>query len=140
MIDILLIEEETDLRIEIAEYLSRRGYRVTSCANIAEAQAGLDFIGAKSPSPCIVLSDMSLPDGNGATFYVDNAKRFPATRWILMSGNHDLVRAGSQLSERHDNDFPGCAVIDKPIPLRLLDRFIQNTSVTGQLRPATQFH
>jgi len=118
---ILLVEDDEPLRREILEYLLRRRYRVTACASIEEASEALD--GGGDGAFDTVVSDIRLPDGDGVSFYVANARRFPATRWILMSGNHDLVRLGNRLKSLED--LPGCAVVDKPVPLRLLDRFIQ---------------
>jgi DNA-binding NtrC family response regulator len=119
---ILLIEDDDDVRAEIAEYLLRRRYRVTACATVEEASDALENVrGALAPDT--IVSDIRLPDGDGVSFYVANARRFPRTKWILMSGNPDLVRLGNRLTNL--TDLPGCAVIDKPVPFRLLDRFIQ---------------
>ena len=52
-----------------------------------------------------------------------NAPRFPATMWLLMSGNDDLVRLGGQLKSI-GGAKPTFAIVEKPVPLRLLDRFI----------------
>jgi hypothetical protein len=43
-----------------------------------------------------------------------------------MSGNQDLVRQGNQL--KSIAEMPAFAVVDKPVPLRLLDRFIQSAT------------
>ena len=119
---VLLIEDDNDLRAEILEFLLRRRYRVTACGSIEEASEALDSAGG-ALAPDIIVSDIRLPDGDGVSFYAANARRFRGTRWILMSGNHDLVRLGNRL--KNLSDLPGCAVVDKPVPLRLLDQFIQ---------------
>jgi hypothetical protein len=43
--------------------------------------------------------------------------------WLLMSGNDDLVRLGGQLKSI-GGAKPNFAIVEKPVPLRLLDRFI----------------
>ena len=43
--------------------------------------------------------------------------------WLLMSGNDDLLRLGSQLKSI-GGEKPTFAIVEKPVPLRLLDRFI----------------
>ncbi len=48
-------------------------------------------------TPDAVFSDINLPDGDGVNFCMSTALRFPATLWLLMSGNDDLLRLGSQL-------------------------------------------
>ena len=73
--------------------------------------------------PDAVLSDINLPDGDGVNFCMHNAPRFPATMWLLMSGNDDLVRLGGQL-KGIGGAKPTFAIVEKPVPLRLLDRFI----------------
>lgn len=125
---ILLIEDDEALRGEILEYLLRRRHRVTACGSIEEASEALDGTVDTANAPDTIVSDIRLPDGDGVSFYVANARRYPGVRWILMSGNHDLVRLGNRL--KNLQDLPGCAVVDKPVPLRLLDRFIQTASAS----------
>jgi DNA-binding NtrC family response regulator len=120
---ILLIEDDNDQRAEILEYMLRRRYRVTACASILEAAEALD-----GAIPDAVVVDIQLPDGDGVSFYADNVGRAPAARWILMSGNHDLVRLANEL--KASADLPPCSVIDKPVALRLLGRFIEGTEHT----------
>ena len=115
---ILVIEDEVDLRAEIVEFLVRRGHSPTGCGTLAEATAALGTM-----TPDAVLSDINLPDGDGVNFCVHNAPRFPGTMWLLMSGNDDLVRLGGQLKSV-GGDKPTFAIVEKPVPLRLLDRFI----------------
>lgn len=122
---ILLVEDDDTLRCEILEYLLRRRYHVTACASIADATEALAHVVDGSIAPDTVISDIRLPDGDGVTFYAENARRFPNIKWILMSGNHDLVRQGNKI-KGHPN-LPGCAIVDKPMPLRLLDRVVQSS-------------
>jgi DNA-binding NtrC family response regulator len=105
--------------------MARRQHRVTVCAAIAEAEEFLGGIVDASLAPNMVVSDIRLPDGDGITFYFRQARRFPGMRWNLMSGNHDLVRIGNDF--RVKSDLPGYSIVDKPILLRLRDRFIQNS-------------
>jgi DNA-binding NtrC family response regulator len=69
-----------------------------------------------------VVSDINLPDGDGVAFCRDMADTYPETKWVLMSGNADLVRHGNRARTG------AFAVIDKPIPLRTLDRFVADAS------------
>ena len=119
---ILLIEDDHALRAEILDYLVRHDKRVTACGTLAEAREALRPGNGNFGRPDVVVADISLPDGDGASFYVENASRFPEAKWILMSGNHDLVRLADRLKE--NPDLPTCAVVDKPMPLRLMTRFI----------------
>jgi CheY-like chemotaxis protein len=67
---ILLIEDDVEQRGEILEYMLRRRHRVTACASISEAGEALD-----GAVPDAVVSDVQLPDGDGVTFYGNNARR-----------------------------------------------------------------
>ena len=115
---ILVIEDEEDLRSEIVEFLVRRGHCPTGCSTLAQAAAALETM-----TPNAVFSDINLPDGDGVNFCVHNAPRFPGTMWLLMSGDDDLVRLGGQLKNIAGTK-PAFSIVEKPVPLRLLDRFI----------------
>jgi DNA-binding NtrC family response regulator len=131
---ILVIEDEVDLRSEIVEFLVRRGHSPTGCGTLAEATAALG-----SMTPDAVFSDINLPDGDGVNFCVHNAPRFPGTMWLLMSGDDDLVRLGGQLKSIAGAK-PTFSIVEKPVPLRLLDRFIGgigSTSASIVAPPAT---
>ena len=120
---ILVIEDDEDLRTEIVEFLMRRNHRPIGCGTLAEAAAALEIM-----APDAVLSDINLPDGDGMNFCMSNAARFPAAMWLLMSGNDDLLRLGALLKSI-GGEKPSFAIVEKPVPLRLLDRFISGVSV-----------
>lgn len=122
--NILLIEDDGDLRTEILEYLLRHHHRVSACDSIVDAREFLQNLGDDSLAPDIVVSDIKLTDGDGISFYIEQARRFPHVKWILMSGNHDLVRLGNDYKDL--SGLPGCTIVDKPIPLRLLGRVIDD--------------
>jgi DNA-binding NtrC family response regulator len=115
---ILVIEDEEDLRTEIVEFLVRRRHQPVGCSSLAEAAAALETM-----TPDAVFSDINLPDGDGVNFCVSTAERFPGTLWLLMSGNDDLLRLGNQLKSM-GGDRALFSIVEKPVPLRLLDRFI----------------
>lgn len=117
-LQILVIEDDEDLRSEIVEFLVRRHHCPTGCGTLAEAVVALETM-----APDAVLSDINLPDGDGVNFCMGNAQRFPAAIWLLMSGDNDLLRLGSQLKSIGGEKSP-FAIVEKPVPLRLLDRFI----------------
>jgi DNA-binding NtrC family response regulator len=120
---ILVIEDDDDLRSEIVEFLLRRHHRPVGCSSLAEAEAALERM-----TPDAVFSDINLPDGDGVSFCVRTALRFPATSWLLMSGNDDLVRLGNQLRSVGGEKL-AFSIVEKPVPLRLLDRFISGVRI-----------
>ena len=95
----------------------------SAARTLAEAAAALETM-----TPDAVLSDINLPDGDGMNFCMSNAARFPAAMWLLMSGNDDLLRLGSQLKSI-GGEKAKFAIVEKPVPLRLLDRFISGVGV-----------
>ncbi|MDP1964272.1 MAG: response regulator [Reyranella sp.] len=122
---VVVIEDDEELRTEIVEFLVRRDHRPTGCATLAEAAAALETM-----TPDAVISDINLPDGDGMNFCMNNAARFPAAMWLLMSGNADLLRLGNQL-KGIDREKPSFAMVEKPVPLRLLDRFVSGVNGAG---------
>ena len=115
---ILAIEDDDALRIEILDYLQRRRNHVRAVACLADAQQAL-----QEERFDIVMSDINLPDGDGAVFCMANASKHPGTTWLLMSGHSDLVQQSRQL--KRDPDAPPFSVLSKPVPLRVLDDFVR---------------
>ncbi len=116
---ILVIEDDADLRAEMMDFLERRLNTVRACETLAEAEEVL-----KEMRPDVVMSDINLPDGDGASFCMAHAGNHTQAKWLLMSGNQELVRHGNML--RSVAETPPYAVLDKPVPLRLLDNFIRS--------------
>jgi DNA-binding NtrC family response regulator len=110
---VVIIEDDEELREEIVDFLKRRGRPAVGCGTLAEAEAA-----CRRTTPAVVVADIHLPDGNGVTFCREMAEIYPGTKWVLMSGNADLVREGNRARTQ------AFAVIDKPVPLRVLDRFV----------------
>jgi DNA-binding NtrC family response regulator len=126
---ILVIEDEEDLRTEIVEFLVRRRHQPVGCGSLAEAAAALETM-----TPDAVFSDINLPDGDGVSFCVKTAERYPGTLWLLMSGNDDLLRLGNELKSIGGEKL--FSIVEKPVPLRLLDRFISGVRNASAPEPA----
>lgn len=63
--DLLLIEDDADLRHTLQAALSSEGYRVTSAASLSEARALLKHRPSHLPPWDVWLLDLNLPDGEG---------------------------------------------------------------------------
>src|SRR5688500_18983060 len=100
---VLLIEDDQHLRAENLDFLVRRRNLVRSCGTLGEAERALSEI-----EPDVVVADIHLPDGDGATSCMTHARRHPRAKRILMSGNQELVRQGNQL--KSISDMPAFAV------------------------------
>ena len=68
----LIIDDDTDNRELLSEFLELAGYPVVSCGTAADADKILDVRG----KPGVVVSDVLLPDMHGPTF-VGHMKRRP---------------------------------------------------------------
>jgi DNA-binding NtrC family response regulator len=113
-VTVVVIEDEPVTRDLIVGYLTRRGNRVTGCGTLAEAAQALHDL-----QPDVVVSDVGLPDGNGANFCLDNVARLPHAKWLIMSAQPELLHHIRILVTRPD--APPFSVFDKPVPLRALD-------------------
>jgi response regulator RpfG family c-di-GMP phosphodiesterase len=67
----------------------RRGYRVSTAGN---GQAGLAIIDGNDP-PAVVVSDMRMPEMDGAAFLSQVRERSPDTVRLLLTGQADLESA-----------------------------------------------
>ena len=117
-VTVVVIEDEPATRDLIVDYLTRRGNRVTACGTLAEAAQAL-----RALQPDVVVSDVGLPDGNGATFCLENMRRLPRTKWLIMSAQSDMLRHSRTLVKRPD--APPFSVFDKPVPFHALDDVIR---------------
>jgi CheY-like chemotaxis protein len=117
-VTVVVIEDEPATRDLIVGYLTRRGNRVTGCSTLAEAAQAL-----RDLQPDVVVSDVGLPDGNGANFCLDNVGRLPHAKWLIMSAQAEMLHHTRTLVKRPD--APPFSVVDKPIPFRALDDVIQ---------------
>jgi DNA-binding NtrC family response regulator len=127
---ILLIEDDADQRQEMREFFERRGNTVRDVGKIADARQAIT-----ERDPDVVVSDINLPDGDGAAFCVEHARRFPRTKWLLISGDPNAAQRTRQL--KLDADAPPYSVLNKPVPLRQLDDFVRLAILASTSQPAT---
>lgn len=113
---VLLVEDNTELRREICEYLCRRSLTVTAVGSVMEARSFLARSPSSNDAVDVVLCDQNLEDGSGVELYVEFASARPSCRWILMSGapDHDALRFARQ----HVAGLPPCTIVTKPVSLR----------------------
>ncbi|RVU44512.1 response regulator [Rubrivivax rivuli] len=67
---VLLVEDDRELRRTLREALEVEGHRVAAAASLADARALLAHATAEA-APQIVLLDLGLPDGEGATLLAE---------------------------------------------------------------------
>ncbi len=116
---ILVIEDDADLCVEIVEYLERRDHRVSGCRTVAAARQAL---AADKASFEAVVCDVGLPDGDGLSLYIESAAGMPGSRWVLMSGAHDMERLRRELKDLKARPV----VLEKPLPLKQLREALES--------------
>ena len=78
---ILVVDDHAEIRTFLRMALEQAGYE------IQEASNGKDAIEMLRSTPCdLVLTDMVMPDGEGAQLLLDLKKEFPRTSIIVMTG------------------------------------------------------
>jgi DNA-binding NtrC family response regulator len=130
---VLLIEDDIPLREVMTSYMTRRGHSDTACGSVAEANRALAYFEARGELPDAVVADVNLSDGSGLNFYLRHGPRLPEVQWIVMSGDHELVR--NALQATRPLAMPSRAVIGKPVPLRLLNRYLSEAGERRSVAP-----
>jgi len=115
---ILLVEDDTELRREILEYLRRRSHTVADVGTSTEARNLLVQPTTADEAFDVVLCDLNLGDGDGFDLFVECAPLHPSSHWILMSGDPDAERL--EAAHHRLPGAPRCTIVSKPISLRNL--------------------
>jgi CheY-like chemotaxis protein len=94
--EILVADDEPNIRTTISDILRKYGAKVTTCANGAEAIAILE-----QREFDLVLSDIKMPDKTGYDVFACARKKWSSIPVILMTGfgydpNHSIVRASQE--------------------------------------------
>ncbi len=90
---LLVIEDETLLGVELARHYRREGWEVVIATTLAHAERALL---EQRVDPLVVLSDMSLPDGNALDLLEKIHSQSAGGEWILLTAYGsvpDSVRA-----------------------------------------------
>lgn len=112
--DVLVVDDDPVQCLEIAEYLTRRGFNVLEANDAATA---LQIMETRLPK--VVVSDIAMPEANGIWMTQKAAAQGTSVKIILMSGDSDMVRAANV---QRSGAF---AVIHKPVPLKMLASFVE---------------
>jgi CheY-like chemotaxis protein len=85
-VDVLLVDDEEDVRMLISEILSRAGYTVRTASDGRHAMEVLDHV-----RPSVIIMDLQMPVMNGAEFRAEQRRN---REWIkiptvVMTGTTD---------------------------------------------------
>ncbi|WP_110173112.1 sigma-54-dependent transcriptional regulator [Luteitalea pratensis] len=92
--DVLLVDDNEDLRYVLATVLSRHGYRVVEAADEPSAIESL-----RLQRPSLVLSDLRLPQGDGLGVLRAAKELDPALPVLLMTGYGAIEEAVAAMKE-----------------------------------------
>ncbi|CAM4079843.1 response regulator [Corallococcus exiguus] len=101
--NILLVEDDPDIRESVAEILTIEGFSVAVAGN---GQEGLDILSRIGP-PCLVLLDLMMPVMSGLEF-LSRVKADPLLRdctVVLMTASHVQLPPGAAEFIRKPFDF-----------------------------------
>jgi DNA-binding response OmpR family regulator len=107
--DILLVEDNEDLREEVAAFLRFRDFEVRDFGQIGEARESLD---RKTPNAAII--DVFLPDGSGLSLLEPLRAKAPSCVKMILSARSDISLKLEAYSQGADN------YLLKPIDVREL--------------------
>ena len=128
---LLIIEDETLLGTELKRHFEREGMRVVLADSLEAARSQLL---SKGLLPPVVLSDMSLPDGNALDFLEQISNHDIKSEWIFLTG-YGSVADSVRAMHLGAYDF-----LEKPVDFDRLDLVINSAmrSATAQRRLSDQ--
>ena len=106
--EILLVEDDDEVRRIAARMLRRAGYAVREATNGLEALDRLDAMEREGCPPALVLSDVMMPGMDGSELATRLEERSPSLPVLLMSGH-----VGPAVSMRRGRNVRG-PILAKP--------------------------
>ena len=81
-LDILVVDDETPVRLSLAAYLEDEGFQVRTAES---AEQALDVADQRSPHLAVV--DLRLPGMDGAALILEMARRHPGMKFVIHTGS-----------------------------------------------------
>jgi DNA-binding NtrC family response regulator len=126
-IDLLLVDDDDELRTDIASFLSSRGYRVQSCGDGEEAIAQAD-----QRAFDVAILDVAMPRLSGLEVLQKLKARGAECEVVMLTGE-GTIESAVEAMKLGAREF-----LSKPISLRELDRLVRKAHETGQLQRENQ--
>ncbi|HET7922872.1 MAG TPA: sigma-54 dependent transcriptional regulator [Gammaproteobacteria bacterium] len=118
---ILVVDDEADIRGMVQEILSEEGYRVRVAGNAAEARAARD-----RGDPDLVLLDIWMPDMDGISLLKEWTREGPLAFPVVMMSGHGTVDTAIEATRLGALDF-----VEKPLSLAKLLRVVEHAIEVG---------
>jgi DNA-binding NtrC family response regulator len=122
-IDLLLVDDDPELRSDIASYFAGRGYRVQPCGDGEEALAQADRRAFD-----VAILDVAMPGLSGIEV-LQRLKARGAECEVVMLTGEGTIETAVEAMKLGAREF-----LSKPIGLRDLDRLVRKAHETGQLQ------
>ncbi|RIK75902.1 MAG: sigma-54-dependent Fis family transcriptional regulator [Planctomycetota bacterium] len=122
-IDLLLVDDDDELRGDVARFLSGRGYRVHEAASGEEALAE-----AERRAFDVAILDYAMPGLTGLEVLERLKARAPECEIVMLTGE-GTIEVAVEAMKLGAREF-----LAKPISLRELDRLVRKAYETGQLQ------
>ena len=95
---VLVVDDDADIRRLLSNLLTRKGYAVHLAADAAE---GMRLVGSAAPD--VVLLDLNLPDKSGLDILRSIRAAAEMICVIVITGEHSVERAVAALKQGADN-------------------------------------
>jgi DNA-binding NtrC family response regulator len=122
-IDLLLVDDDDELRSDIASFLSTRGYRIVACGDGEEALAHADRRAFD-----VAIVDVAMPGMSGMELLEKLKSRGSECEVVMLTGE-GTIETAVEAMKLGAREF-----LSKPISLRELDRLVRKAHETGQLQ------
>src|SRR5215204_5854179 len=122
-IDLLLVDDDDELRSDIGSFFSTRGYRVQACGNGEDALAQADRRAFD-----VAILDVSMHGMSGLEV-LEKLKARGAECEVVMLTGEGTIETAVEAMKLGAREF-----LSKPISLRELDRLVRKAQETGQLQ------
>jgi two-component system response regulator AtoC len=120
---LLLIEDEPLLSAELVRHFRRAGFEVVTAGTLADAKRLLLH---DEVQPLVVISDMSLPDGNALDLLEATRSHAPSGEWLFLTGYGGVADSVRAL-RLGAFDF-----LEKPCELERLDLVVAGAARSGR--------
>jgi DNA-binding NtrC family response regulator len=122
-LDLLLVDDDDELRGDMARFFTRHGHRVAQCGSGDEA---LELIEQRAFD--VMVLDLMMPGRTGIDVLKELQARGAECEVVILSGEATVESAVEAMK------LGAHEVLTKPISLKELDRLVRKAYETGQLR------
>jgi DNA-binding NtrC family response regulator len=122
-LEVLLVDDDAELRSDIASYFARQGHSVEQCSN---GKQGLDLLERRSFD--VMVLDLMMPGITGLEVLKELQKRNAECEVVVLTGE-GTIESAVEAMKLGAREF-----LTKPVSLKELDRLVRKAHETGQLR------